>query len=171
MPSLRVALATALLLACAASPAASGDDVDPWQGKHRSEVVAWLGEPDKVKRKDGVESLTYRVVRLADDALPAADLRVIDLPGIGRLGRKLDGPPVGDDTLTIEPTEVDRRGGARTGGVTTSRSRSVSRSDDGEVRADPPLAGVPAGTKLKLRFELDASGRVTSWSVDGAKKR
>ena len=163
---LTAVLAVILVLTTLPAPGAdprSGDE-DPWKGKTRDDVVQKLGEPQKVKRagRDG-ETLTYKFFRVNPADVGMSGLRVMPVPGVGLVGVEV--PGVGDDTVwNTAPTETDEKGRPSGGGSLSSRT---SRTYDPEKGGTSDTVGnTPAG-KIKLRFVLDAHGRVKDWSVKG----
>jgi hypothetical protein len=145
---------------------------DPWTGRTRAEIESLLGEPTKAKQsKDGSGVMTYKFVRVGPGFVPGPDILLIEVPGIGpaaRSARPDDGRP--RDDIAFEPTDSDSHGELIGGGVRTSRSRSVSKDlKTGVVDDDSPPPGPAGRERFKLRFELDADGRVVSWSVSPKK--
>jgi hypothetical protein len=136
----------------------------PWEGAHRDQVTALLGEPTKSKRnRDGSERLTYRLLRLPAGSLPAADQHLVQVPGIGpcvtfgRTGRL--------ESVDIEPTAVDAGGRPIPGGPTRTRSRTITLDKDGKRTDSDEPEGRAGEGKVKLRLYLDENGYVTKWTV------
>jgi len=156
-------LAAIPLIFAQAAPQAA----DPWTGRPRSEVVALLGEPDRASNGRGGETLTYKLLRLRDGADPGPELIALDVPGVGRVARvvRTDDPFRGE-TVTIEPVGIDARGHAAGGGVTTERKETVSWDPkDGPPPSIRRPRELPVAGKVKLTFQMDAAGRVRSWSA------
>ena len=156
----------AWLAAWTADPPAP--QTDPWKGQPRAEIIRLLGEPDKVKKgSGGSETLTYTFYRIAPDAPPHPDALLLNVPGVGLVAR-ID-RSAAPDPLTVDPPQYDEQGRPAGGGVTRTSSTSTSYDPKtGEVShsssgPDNPLV---AG-KVKVRFTLDAGGRVTDWSASG----
>ena len=150
-------------LAASSLPAGDSDtlEIDPWNGKPRSEVVKLLGEPTKTKSaRDGRETLTYTFHRIAPDAPPHPEVMLLQVPGIGLVARILRGG--GDHSLLgMEVPAYDEHGRTDGGsGLTQPTRKSTSVSTSSEEM--PRMLG-----KVKLRLVLDGDGRVESWSVSG----
>jgi hypothetical protein len=174
-PELLVALA-ALFLGWPAQAAESGGSPrteDPWIGKPRSDIVAILGEPDKAKRSAaGTEAMVYKMFVVGADVEPRADMVLVDLPGIGPVGRILPGPSESEESITIEPSGLDESG-RPTGGLTRSRSYETS-VELGRDKAKPPRTEATPEPKrrgkIKVTFELGPDGRVETWIVSPKKR-
>lgn len=145
-------------------------DDDPWAGKTESDVVTLLGEPTKTKDvADGGRVLTYKLVRLAEGAVPPTGMTVLNVPGIGVVGQMPKPGAVKAGDTTIAPTRVDARGRPIEGGVTTEESLTMSWDPDtGEVERSweegPAIRG-----KVTLKFHVTADGGIESWSVSPKK--
>jgi hypothetical protein len=139
---------------------------DPWRGKRREDLELLLGVPDGERQAaHGGRVLTYKLVRLADAARAPDDVLVLDVPGVGVVGRLSRRGPQSGAQDSVEPTEVDNRGRSVGGGITTSESHSISwDKESGNVERSweerPALAG-----RVTLRFELAGDGTITSWSA------
>lgn len=167
------AIRVGLVLALAVGPIVAADDPARfWDGKSKTDVVLLLGEAPKSKRgADGGERLTYWLVRLREGAHPQPGLIPIQLPGVGLVGRQLD--DLDTTRTTIEPTTIDDRGRPVGGGVTytdsTSTTWNVGKKDkDGEPKKAEGLPrdrGKDVLGRVKVVFQLDAQGRVLSWSA------
>ena len=152
-------------LAASSVPAADPDvlEIDPWNGKPRSEVVKLLGEPTKTKAAhDGRETLTFTFDRIAPDAPSHPEVMLLHVPGIGVVARILRGR--GDPNLLgMEVPAYDERGRADGGtGLTQPTRKSTSVQPKAGDQEMPRRLG-----KVKLRLVLDMDGRVESWSVSG----
>lgn len=170
---LKTGIRCALLLVGAASVFAAGSETapappDPWVGKRKADAIALLGEPDKSKQhRGGGETLVYKLIRVGADFDPRTPARLVELPGVGLVGRVDKSRSPG--ALGLEPSSLDDEGRLIPGGVAESRSASASYDPKtGKTErsglGDPPLAP-PGGGKFKLTLELDAQGMVTDWSV------
>ena len=139
-------------------------EIDPWNGKPRSEVVKLLGEPTKTKTaRDGRETLTYAFDRIAPDAPPHPEVMLLHVPGIGVVARILRGRTP-SELLGMGLPVYDETGRADGGrGLTQPTGTSTSRNSTSSQEM-PRLLG-----KVKLRLVLDGDGRVESWSVSGNK--
>ena len=162
-----------LVLCLAALPGAPSEPEpagDPWNGKPRAEIVELLGEPKKVKMagRDG-ETLTYKVYRGEAAALIRSGMRVIPVPGVGVVGIKP--PDSASDLFATGIPVTDRASGPYQPGI-SDRSlpvETVTRSYDAESGEWTTTGGEKGATstkgKIKLRFVLDAEGRVKEWSA------
>lgn len=154
--------------------AGSPEAPDPWQGKPKSDVVLLLGDPAKTKRADdGTETLVYKLFLLEDAATPAPEMLVLNLPGVGLVGRPYDlRPPGVGPELTIEPLAVDRQGRRVGGGVTETETVSTEinlKTHEKKIAAkgEPSRPGI--AKRISVSFEVGPDGRVRDWSVAGKK--
>lgn len=142
---------------------------DVWKGKHRDDVMALLGEPDKTKKaRAGSSVMVYKLVRVGDDAVPGPSFRVLDLPGVGRVGRMLKNQePQVTETITVGPSGIDEKGRPGAGGFSRTETTSVSWDPATGERTgpDPPEKGSRSGGKVRLEITLDGEGIVTDWSA------
>ena len=138
---------------------------DPWKGKEASAVLELLGPPQKQSTsKAGDESWVYRFVRVVEGDLADPSLTLLEVPGVGLVGRRPEDGGGSAPTVSVEPTVLDEQGHP-TGGLTTTESRSMSWSKDkGKVVSGEPPPG-SSSRKIKLTFRLDATGRVVDWDV------
>jgi hypothetical protein len=161
-------LALALLLGMLGAP--PSDDL---VGTSREEIVALLGRPTKAEFSKSGEKLLYRLVRPEGDIRSDPDLLLVELPGIGLVGRRLSelAGPEGRQT-TLEPTTVDEQGRSVSGGMTDQESRSITWSkEEGKVVTPDQAGEAPALRRVKLTLWLDSNGRVASWSLDPPPKK
>jgi hypothetical protein len=176
----RAAIKVTMLTAAAilAAAGASGGEpeateLDPWIGKSRAEIVHLLGEPDKAKTdRNGVETLTYKFVRVDPDAPPGPAARILHVPGVGLVARIDKAMTRSADPMQIEPTVLDEQGRQTSGGTTPGRSASTSydpktgkTTKDWDGLDNPVVKG-----KATVKFVLDAEERVVQWSAPGKKK-
>ena len=171
MSSLRV-LTVCITAAAALAPAWGGDaEAEPkdlWKGRHRTDVVALLGEPSKTKKaSDGSTVLIYKLIRVGEKAVPGPNFRVLDLPGVGLVGRVVKNEdPSGSETPTIEPAGFDDKGRPFPGATRTETASTAWGWQTGEgTGPEPPQKGPRSGGKVRLEIVLDASGFVEDWSV------
>lgn len=146
-------------------------EVDPWEGKPRSEIVQLLGEPAKSKNdRYGRETLTYKFFRIDPNARLGPEVMLLQVPGIGLVGRVDEAVAAGPSTF--EPPTIDEQGRPSGGGVPAGTDSASSSYDPktGEVtRSGLGTENPPVKGKVKVRFVLDAGGRVEEWSVSGKK--
>jgi hypothetical protein len=159
------------ILAClsAARAADPAPAEDPWSGKTKTDVTNLLGEPTKAKKSADGSLLTYKLLRLEQDAIPSSSMIVLDVPGIGVVARMLSDYSSGGSDVTIEPTELDRQGRGTGGGVGEQESASISWNTESKTterswEERPAIRG-----KLTLKFRIDPSGAIESWSVSPKK--
>ena len=164
-------IAASMVLACLSGvqAAKSKSAQDPWSGKTSTDVVMLLGEPTKTRKTDDGSVLIYKLLRLEPDAVAPATMIVLDVPGIGVVARMLKDDSMRGVEISIEPTEVDKRGRGTGGGVTEQETASVtwntdSRKIEHSWEERPAIRG-----KLTLKFELDPHGTIESWSVSPKK--
>jgi hypothetical protein len=141
---------------------------DPWTGKSRDDVLTLLGEPTKKKADGkGFEQWTYKLVRLDPDLPPQPGVMVLNVPGIGMVGR-LPEPGILTGSMTLESSGYDKEGNLRSGGWQPEEGASVSYGKDGKTveytdEKTPSVQG-----KLTLKFYL-TGGRIERWSVSPKK--
>jgi hypothetical protein len=154
---------------CGGEPA----DEDPWVGKSREDVVTFLGEPNKTKDAgDGGEILIYKFVRLREGDIAPMGMAVLNVPGIGLVGRMPGPAAMKLDTVIEDPGTTNRRGRPAEGGLGEDEKLSVSYdADSGELERSWEERTVPSGGKATLKLHLDASGKVVSWTVSPKKAR
>ena len=160
MSGLRV-LTVCVTAAAALAPAWGGDaesePKDLWKGKHRTDVVALLGEPSKTKKTpDGGTVLIYKLIRVGDKAVPGPSFRVLDLPGVGLVGRQVKNEDPSYSEITTIEGGSDDEGRPVSPGVPKTGER---------IGPAPPQKGPRSGGKVRLEISLDASGIVEDWSV------
>ncbi len=160
-----------LMAAAAGARAAGAAEPDPWRGKSRAEIVTLLGEPHKTTRgAAGAETLTYRLVRLDESAIAPQGMSVLNLPGIGIVGRMHDIDPRDGREVSMGPTELDKRGRGTGGGIEEEQSFDVTwNSDKGQLERSWDERSAIRG-RLKLVFELGPAGAIERWSVSPKKR-
>ena len=165
---------TVLTLAgCVAAVAACGvmQSADPveWVGRPAADLAALFGEADKTERRsDGSTRLTYKVYRLGRRPASAEGLIVIELPGVGWIGRPIARSTPSAAAVGIEPLELDETGLRTNGGVSREETyeRSLGKGEDRSEPRQPDAAPAPRHRgKLKLAFEIGAGGLIESWSA------
>lgn len=165
-----VALLGGFLPSLAGEAAAEHKEGDFFTGKERREIVVLLGEPAKTKSVKSGEILSYKLVRLDDHTAPTAGMRVLDLPGIGVVGKieRAGGSPA-DDAMVVDPSLVDSKGRPAGGGLTGVQSAEASWDTKTREMKRPPEPqrpeAPPKGGRIKLEIRLDAGGRVQDWSI------
>lgn len=168
----RGTIVACVILGCLPLTAAAAEkkDDDPWKGKSRSEVIALLGEPAKTKdARQGGEKLVYKFVRLEEGAIPPPGVAVLEVPGIGVVGRLPQAGAMQGGEMEVEPTETDRRGRKRGGGLTREESVSVTW-EDGKKRVERTGDDRPAiRGKVTLKLVVGPDGKVESWFVSPRK--
>ncbi|ANM31542.1 hypothetical protein ABI59_21215 [Acidobacteria bacterium Mor1] len=162
---LLVALLSAGTLHAGEEPAAQAD---PWIGKPIADVIAILGTPTKVKGSEGgPRTLTYRLLRIRPGAVPPPGVGLVQLNGIGMVGQDQVAKSPDPDSIRIEPTELDRQGrsvNVGTGGAQVQEAGATYDLKSKELKTTPdPNAGVLG--KLKVRFRVDAGGKIVEWTV------
>jgi hypothetical protein len=166
-------IALAILFTLGADAPRAADD-DPWMGKPRREVVSLLGSPNKTKTGHDKEVLTYKLFRLDPGSALSPRVLVVDVPGVGLVGRVQPDPDAGAPKMDYEPTGFDEDGRPVPGGFDDSQTTSMSwDAEAGKLKRDDGLEDLEApslGAKLTLKFELDRDGRVASWSVSPKKQ-
>jgi hypothetical protein len=167
-------IAIALGCGAAAAPGTESPSTpDPWKDKPKSDVVLLLGEPSKTKRaKDGAETLVYKLVLLENASAPAPEMLVLDLPGVGLVGKPYDLRGPGGPEMTVEPLELDSQGRPVGGGPTVTER--VSTEIDLEThkktitsKGEPTRSAITR--RISVSFEVGPDGRVRDWSVSGKK--
>jgi hypothetical protein len=161
----------ALICAPCAWAAEPDPSADPWKGKSRSEVLTLLGDPTKAKKSEnGEELLIYRFVRLDENAVAPVGMAVLNVPGIGVVGRRLGADTREQPEVGIEPTELDKRGHRTGGGVTEQEESHTITWDKEGKHVEPAWEERPATRgKVTLKLWLNRDGEVASWSVSPKK--
>ncbi len=158
-------LVAAGMLHAGEEPAAPAD---PWIGKPIADVIAILGEPTKVKGKEGgPRTLTYRLLRIKPGAVPPPGVGLVQLNGIGVVGQDQVAKTPDPDAIRIDPTELDRQGRSVDVGTGGATVQEASASYDLKTKEFTPAADPNAGVlgKLKVRFQVDAEGKIAGWTV------
>jgi len=169
----------ALITLLATGGLAAGDTApgpeDPWIGKPSDEIVSVLGAPEKTKKIRGNGRIwTYKLLLLDETSVLDPSLRVVDVPGVGVVGRFDDRPRGVAVETTVEPTTFDKEGRPIGGGPSRTVSNSASwNPDTGELKRsydpDEPEIATRAG-KITVKFTIDDDGHVTEWSVSPKKR-
>ena len=149
-----------------------GGAEDPWRGKSRADVEAMLGVPDKIKKGQEGETLVYKMLRFAEDAEPTPGMVLLELPGVGLVGRvpEFDDPRY-RETTSIEPSGYDEQGRPVAGGVSTSSSYSKSIHIGKDDNPPDPTPNAPESVgKAKLVFHI-AGDHVRDWSISSKGKK
>jgi hypothetical protein len=176
---MRLHLLAALLVTTFLTPGPGGafaedeqKEADAWVGKSRGDVVSLLGQPTKSKRaKDGVETLTYKMVLIDESATPTPEILALNLPGVGLVGRvdKQRGPM---DSVVFDPLEVDREGRPTGGGVNSGGSSSTQwdlKTRESNTTTTGEKAKSAIRGKVTVQFEVGGDGVVRDWNVTGKK--
>lgn len=163
----------AVCLFVAGSGEVLSESPDPWRGKSRQDVLSLLGEPTKSKTGRGEETLTYKLIRLTLESSLAPGVLIVDLPGVGLVGKIERDPETRADDTMYQPTEFDEEGRPIAGGFKEEPERSISwDTETGEVERDwdPSLPDdLARASKLTVKFRLNAEGLVEDWSVSPKK--
>ena len=150
--------------------AADQNDTNAWKGAHRDDVVAILGQPNKAKKSGDGEVLQYKLFRMHVDSRPGPGVLLIEVPGLGLVGRPSDEfDPFEGQSIAVEPSEIDGEGHLVAGGLSTTHSASGewSKKAGGIDGPHAPARHPVLGKKVKLKFKLNADGRVVDWTVSG----
>jgi len=167
-----IGLALSVLLSIVANVRAADRDEDAplvLDGLDRSTIVALLGEPDKVRKSEGGETLVYKLLTVGDDHRQAPDERLVDLPGVGRCVRRIPLPVDDyDEKIEFEPTTVTEDG--RMEGGSLSQSSSASKT----IHLNEPLPKTEEGNdartgKIRLLVTLGRDGKVLAWNTKGGR--
>jgi hypothetical protein len=136
----------------------SSTDPTPFEGRTRDEIVKLLGRPSSSSREaDGSERLVYKLRRL-EEGVPSPDMAVVTVPEHGTLVRQLPPePPLEQATVSPALDEYGR--------PILTQELEVTFGEDGLEKPEKPSAGPRLGKKVRLTLELDASGKVRSWTV------
>jgi hypothetical protein len=155
--------------ACGVAPAE--ETGDPWLGKSVEDVTAVLGRPDKVKEAEGVRTLVYKLMLPGDPPPLDPRIRLLQLPGVGRVARWSHQDTSGNEPKTYEPTHIDEKGRVVAGNYDTQSSASMSyNTKSGKVERNWEEGPDPGKVKkITLKVQVDAEGTVRDWSVSPKK--